>query len=121
MTWMIENGRQIGPGEALSPVYGRSDLRAGMRVQVVRDHNRAPAQAVIERVHTVSTNGQRGTVYRNFCTSDDGEEVTDACYTFRDACIHVRYRNGVRAVTDCIAFVRPLDSAVDQLARIAGA
>ena len=118
MSWRIEDGKSIGPGGALSPFYALSDLLAGMKVQVVREHNRAPAHAVIERAHAVDTCGQQGSVYRERCTSSDGGEVTEACELFRP-CVHLRYRNGVRATANCLAFIRPLDSAVLQLAKLA--
>lgn len=116
MTWYVENGRVIeGP---LAPFYAHADLHAGMKVQIVPESGPCKLRrATIERTHSVSTNGQQGTIYRERCTSNDDGLVTKDCVTGRP-CVHVYYRNGVRSVVDMWS-IRPLDSVVDQLAKVA--
>ena len=118
MTWIVEDGKEFTDG--LPPYYKPADLETGMKVQILdRRRRRKLQQAVITRSHSIDTHAQQGTVYRERCSSDDGEEITESCELFRPVCVHVRYRNGVRAIADCLAFVRPPNSAILQLAELA--
>ena len=109
MTWLVENGRRIVG--SLAPVFNRDDLHVGQEVQIVREQGRKLSRAIIERVHRVSTNGQQGSVHSELCTSDDGKPLSKECSVFSSrVCAHVRYRNGVRAVIDVLAFIRPSNS-----------
>jgi hypothetical protein len=143
--WIVENGRRITEG-GLSPVFTRHDLHAGKEVQIVREQGRKLTRAVIERVHECWTDylmidqddphGIKLTQTRGYYhglrdykatqimwkLTDDATQVTEKCDSgskdYERTCVHVRYRNGVRAVVDCLAYVRPLDSAIEQLAKV---
>jgi hypothetical protein len=144
MAWLVENGQRIEGG--LSPVFERDDLRVGMAVQIVREQGRKLSRAVIERIHGCWSDyrpvsyqdpnsrrwGQSKGYYKHgsyskeyvpthymWTLTDDGEPLHKDCrQTHSKTCVHVRYGNGVRAVIDCLAYVRPLDSAIEQLARV---
>ena len=144
MAWLVENGQRIEGG--LRAAFNHDDLHAGQEVQIIRESGRKLSPAVIERVHKcwmdylmigqedphgvklTQTKGYYQALQTYKATqimwklTDDATQVTEACASgSKDrhrSCVHVRYRNGVRAVIDSLPYVRPLDSAIEQLARV---
>jgi hypothetical protein len=117
MTWFIENGKTVEG--ALRAHFDLSDLSAGMKVQIVKGSSvRKLMQATILRVHSVTCHGSGSIDPNKDCTSDDGGPITEECELFRDTCVHVKFRNGVKVVVDCLPLIRPLDDAVVRLAEI---
>ena len=128
MTWLVEDGKVIQG--ILRPVFKAADLKPGMEVQIVYAHRvKTPKRATIYRVHH-AWHDQSGQISRVWpgCWSDDAGPVTPFCHLscvrdpeYAHTCIHVKYRNGRRAIVDHIVYVRPLDGAVIQLAKLVSA
>lgn len=120
MSWIIENG-QVAVNR-LACFFKHDDLKAGMEVQIARGRGLSPAKAVITRAHRV-TYDKSGSIRPEDCTSDDGLPFGANCrwHGVNDqwaGCVHVRYRNGVTAIMDCTAMIRPMNNAIGRLADI---
>lgn len=125
-TWHVEDGKVIEGG--LAPFYSLDDLSPGMPVQIVlypgTTKRARLRRAVVERAHYAYYMGT-GSIDRTDCWSTDDGPVTDRCELSsyhsshgRRSCVHVKYRNGVRAVIH-ICHIRPLNSAVIELGKLA--
>jgi len=104
---------EAGRSKGATPVFTLEDLSVGQKVRIfnpTRGLKGTFKNAVIERCHT-ATYRTTGSILLSHCVSSDDLPVEDACswtsHTSPRACIHVRYGNGVRAVHDCLAYVRP--------------
>jgi hypothetical protein len=131
VTWIVENGKKVEGG--LAPFFKAEDLYVGQRVQVL--HNMKLCRAVVERVHRVHTErfpvGQfpeesrrggcdfatrDGKVCASLRTYSEDGDLTEDCRN--GCCVHVKFRNGAKAIIGVLAFIRPLNNAVDELAKL---